>query len=178
MLVLVVFKIAEAVVLPYNVQWKDDFEKIKSEIINAIGDLIIDVEHVGSTSVEGMSAKPCIDIDVIIKDYSAFDIIVSRLEMIGYIYEGNLGIKDREAFKYFNKPHFRTHHLYVCPQKSEELYRHITFRDFLRSNVDAVKKYSYVKETAARLFPHDIEKYMEYKSPCIEELYTLCGLEK
>jgi len=174
----VVFKIAEVVVLPYNVQWKDDFEKIKSEIINAIGDLIIDVEHVGSTSVEGMSAKPCIDIDVIIKDYSAFDIIVSRLEMIGYIYEGNLGIKDREAFKYFNKPHFRTHHLYVCPQKSEELYRHITFRDFLRSNVDAVKKYSYVKETAARLFPHDIEKYMEYKSPCIEELYTLCGLEK
>ena len=172
------FKIAEVVVLPYNVQWKDDFEKIKSEIINAIGDLIIDVEHVGSTSVEGMSAKPCIDIDVIIKDYSAFDIIVSRLEMIGYIYEGNLGIKDREAFKYFNKPHFRTHHLYVCPQKSEELYRHITFRDFLRSNVDAVKKYSYVKETAARLFPHDIEKYMEYKSPCIEELYTLCGLEK
>ena len=178
MLVLVVFKIAEVVVLPYNVQWKDDFEKIKSEIITAIGDLIIDVEHVGSTSVEGMSAKPCIDIDVIIKDYSAFDIIVSRLEMIGYIYEGNLGIKDREAFKYFNKPHFRTHHLYVCPQKSEELYRHITFRDFLRSNVDAVKKYSYVKETAARLFPHDIEKYMEYKSPCIEELYTLCGLEK
>ncbi len=178
MLVLVVFKIAEVVVLPYNVQWKDDFEKIKSEIINAIGDLIIGVEHVGSTSVEGMSAKPCIDLDVIIKDYSDFDIIVSRLEMIGYIYEGNLGIKDREAFKYFNKPHLRTHHLYVCPQKSEELYRHIAFRDFLRSNVDAVKKYSYVKEMAARLFPHDIEKYMEYKSPCIEELYTLCGLEK
>lgn len=98
--------------------------------------MIIGVEHVGSTSVEGMSAKPCIDIDVIIKDYSAFDIIVSRLEMIGYIYEGNLGIEDREAFKYFNKPHLRTHHLYVCPQKSEELYRHITFRDFLRNNVD------------------------------------------
>lgn len=172
------FKIAKVVVLPYNAQWKDDFEKIKSEIINAIGDLIIGVEHVGSTSVEGMSAKPCIDIDVIIKDYSAFDIIVSRLEMIRYIYEGNLGIEDREAFKYFNKPHLRTRHLYVCPHKSEELYRHITFRDFLRSNVDAVKKYSFVKETAARLFPHDIEKYMEYKSPCIEELYTLCGLEK
>ena len=164
---------ARVVVLPYNVQWKDDFEKIKSEIINAIGDLIIGVEHVGSTSVEGMSAKPCIDIDVIIKDYSNFDIIVSKLEVIGYIYEGNLGIEDREAFKYFNKPH-----LYVCPQKSEELYRHITFRDFLRNNADAVKKYSYVKETAARLFPNDIEKYMEYKSPCIEELYTLCGLKK
>lgn len=173
-----VFKIAKVVVLPCNKQWKDDFEKIKSEIVNAISDLIIGVEHVGSTSVEGMSAKPCIDIDVIFKDYSVFDTIVSKLEMIGYIYEGNLGIEDREAFKYLNKPHLMTHHLYVCPQESEELYRHITFRDFLRNNVDAVKKYSSVKETAARLFPNDIEKYMEYKSPCIEELYILCGLKK
>lgn len=173
-----VFKIAKVVVLPYNKQWKDDFEKIKSEIVNAISDLIIGVEHVGSTSVEGMSAKPCIDIDVIIKDYSVFDTIVSKLEMIGYIYEGNLGIEDREAFKYLNKSHLLTHHLYVCPQESEELYRHISFRDFLRNNVDAVKKYSSVKETAARLFPNDIEKYMEYKSPCIEELYILCGLKK
>lgn len=176
--ILVVFKIAKVVVLPYNEQWKDDFEKIRLEIVSAICDLIIGVEHVGSTSVEGMSAKPCIDIDVVIKDYSAFDIIVRKLEMIGYIYEGNLGIEDREAFKYLNKPHLRTHHLYVCPQKSEELYRHITFRDFLRNNADAVKKYSYVKETAAQLFSNDIEKYMEYKSPCIEELYTLCGLKK
>ena len=86
---------ARVVVLPYNVQWKDDFEKIKSEIINVIGDLIVGVEHVGSTSVEGMSAKPCIDIDVIIKDYSNFDIIVSKLEMIGYIYEGNLTSLDK-----------------------------------------------------------------------------------
>ena len=172
------FKIAKVVVLPYNKQWKDDFEKIKSEIVNAISDLIIGVEHVGSTSVEGMSAKPCIDIDVIIKNYSVFDTIVSKLEMIGYIYEGNLGIEDREAFKYLNKSHLRTHHLYVCTQESEELYRHITFRDFLRNNVDAVKKYSSVKETAARLFPNDIEKYMEYKSPCIEELYILCSLKK
>ena len=108
---------SKVIVLPYNVQWKDDFEKIKSEIKNAVGDLIIGVEHVGSTSVEGMSAKPCIDIDVIIKDYSVFDIIVSKLETIGYIYEGNLGIKDREAFKYLNKPHLQTNHLYVFPQK-------------------------------------------------------------
>ena len=77
-----------------------------------------------------------------------------------------------------DKAHLRTHHLYVCPQESEELYRHITFRDFLRNNVDAVKKYSHVKEKAARMFPNDIEKYMKYKSPCIEELYILCGLKK
>lgn len=167
----------KVIVLPYDKKWKSDFEAIRKEIIAAIGDLIIGIEHVGSTSVEGLSAKPCIDIDVVIKDYSVFNTIVSKLEAIGYIYEGNLGIEGREAFKYFNKPHLQTHHLYVCPQQSKELHRHLTFRDFLRSNPEAVKKYGSVKEKAAQLFPDDIEKYIEYKSPCIEELYKMCGLK-
>lgn len=164
------------VVLPYDPEWKNDFEKIKQEIVNAIGDLIVCIEHVGSTSVEGLSAKPIIDIDVVISDYSVFDSIVSRLSAIGYTYEGDLGIKDREAFKYSDKPHLRKHHLYVCPQNSKELLRHITFRDFLRNNPEAVKKYSEVKENGAKLFPDNMDKYIEYKSPCIEELYLLCGL--
>ena len=167
----------KVVVLPYDRTWKFAFEEIKREIESAISDLIIGIEHVGSTSVEGLSAKPIIDIDVIIKDYSTFDTVVSKLEAIGYFHEGNLGIKDREAFKYSDKPHLQQHHLYVCPQQSEELYRHITFRDFLVNNPEAVKKYSAVKEKAAQLFPDNIEKYIEYKSPCIEELYKLCGLK-
>ena len=167
----------KVVVLPYDRIWKSDFEEIKREIEGAIGDLMIGIEHVGSTSVEGMSAKPIIDIDVIIQDYAVFDAVVRRLEAIGYVHEGNLGIKDREAFKYSNKPHLQQHHLYVCPQQSEELHRHIAFRDFLTKNPEAVKKYSAVKEKAAQLFPDNIEKYIEYKSPCIEELYRLCGLK-
>lgn len=139
--------------------------------------MILGIEHIGSTSVEGMSAKPCIDIDVIIKDYSVFDEIVRRLGAIGYIHEGNLGIKDREAFKYADKPHLTMHHLYVCPQYSEELRRHITFRDFLRHDPEAVKEYSLVKEKAAGSYPNDIDQYMEYKSWCIEELYKKCGLK-
>jgi GrpB-like predicted nucleotidyltransferase (UPF0157 family) len=164
------------IVLPYDVAWQSAFEKIKCEIEESIGDLIIGVEHIGSTSVKGMSAKPCIDIDVIIEDYSVFDMVVDRLKSIGYIHEGDLGIKDREAFAYSSKEHLQAHHLYVCPKYSEELYRHITFRDFLRSNSDEVKKYSLIKEKAAELFPNDIDGYIEYKSPCIEELYKECGL--
>ena len=167
----------KVVVLPYDNSWKTDFEKIKYEIENAIGDVIIGIEHVGSTAVEGMSAKPCIDIDVIIRDYSVFDDIAKKLETIGYIHEGDLGIKDREAFRYTDKPHLQNHHLYVCPQYSAELHRHIIFRDFLRSNPEAVKKYSAVKEQASELFPDNIDKYIEYKSPCISELYALCGLK-
>ena len=165
------------VVVPYEQRWISAFEGIKNEIEAEIGDLILGIEHIGSTSVKGMSAKPCIDMDVIIKDYSVFDEVVSKLGAIGYIHEGDLGIKDREAFKYVDKPHLMMHHLYVCPQYSEELRRHITFRDFLRHNPEAVKEYSSVKEKAAELYPNDIDQYIEYKSPCIEELYKKCGLK-
>lgn len=164
------------IVLPYDPKWKNDFEKIKQELVNAIGDLIVCIEHVGSTSVEGLSAKPIIDIDVVISDYSVFDSIVSKLSTIGYFHVGDLEIKEREVFKYSDKPHLRKHHLYVCPQNSKELLRHITFRDFLKNNPEAVKKYGKVKENAAKLFPNNMDKYIEYKTPCVEELYSLCGL--
>lgn len=167
----------KVVVLPYDEGWIFDFEKIKNELEKALGDLIVGIEHVGSTAVKGLSAKPCIDIDIIIKNYSVFESVVNELNQIGYIHEGDLGIKDREAFKYSDKQHMPKHHLYVCPAYSEELRRHITFRDFLRKDPDAARRYSAVKEEAARLFPSDIDKYIEYKSPCIKELYAECGLE-
>ena len=167
----------KVVVVPHDEAWEAAFEEIKNEIEAVIGDIILSIEHIGSTSVKGLSAKPCIDIDVIIKDYSVFDEIVRKLGTIGYIHEGNLGIKDREAFKYTDKPHLMMHHLYVCPRYSEELHRHITFRTFLQHNPEAVKNYSFVKEKAAELYPDDIDKYIEFKTPCIEELYSKCGLK-
>ena len=170
-------KTKKVIVLPYDAAWESAFEAIKAEIQTALGDLMLGIEHVGSTSVKGMSAKPCIDIDVIIKDYSVFGEIVRKLGAIGYIHEGDLGIQDREAFKYADKPHLMLHHLYVCPQDSEELRRHITFRDFLRRTPEAVRKYSLVKEKAAELFPDEIEQYIAFKAPCIEELYKECGLK-
>lgn len=166
----------KVIVLPYDASWKTAFNDIRRELEAALGDLAVSIEHVGSTSVEGLSAKPIIDIDVVIRDYSVFDAVVRKLASAGYVHEGDLGIKDREAFKYTHKPHLQKHHLYVCPQDSAELRRHITFRDFLRSNPDAVQEYSAVKETAARLYPEDIDGYIAYKSPCIERLYRMCGL--
>ena len=111
-------KTARVVVEPYDAGWKADFEKIKQEIEPVLEGLILGIEHVGSTSVQGLSAKPCIDLDVVIKDYSVFDSVVAALASLGYIHEGNLGIRDREAFKYTDKPNLKTHHLYVCPLSS------------------------------------------------------------
>ena len=165
------------VVMPYNERWKTDFEEIKQELEFVLGDLAIAVEHVGSTSVPGLSAKPIIDIDVVIKDDTFFDAVVQKLSTIGYRHEGDLGIAGREAFDYDHKPHLQKHHLYVCSEGSEELRRHLIFREFLRHNPKAKARYALVKEKAAQLFPYDIDKYMAYKSDCIEELYQICGLK-
>ena len=167
---------AKVIVLPYDAAWASEFEKIKQELDAALGDLCLGIEHVGSTAVAGLSAKPCIDVDVVIRDYTVFDEVVRALADIGYIHEGDLGIPGREAFCYTGKSHLLTHHLYVCPRDSRELRRHITFRDFLRSHPEAVQQYSRVKERAAQLYPEDIDGYMAYKSACIEALYRQCGL--
>ena len=157
-------------VLPYDEKWKQDFIDIKREIEEALGDTAIKVEHVGSTSVEGLAAKPIIDIDVVVANADVQK-AVDKLTAIGYIHEGNLGIEGREAFKYEGKEHLRTHHLYVCPEDSKELKRHLAFRDYLRSHKEATTEYSNIKLEAARLYSDNIYKYIEYKSPFIERIY-------
>ncbi len=161
----------QVAVLPYNKAWKQSFIDIRAEIQDALGELALEIEHVGSTSVEGLSAKPIIDIDVVIKE-EMLDDVVTALKRIGYRHEGNLGIPGREAFKYDGKEHLQKHHLYVCPQDSAELRRHIAFRDYLRSHPEAVREYSCIKEEGASLYPLDMAKYIEHKSPFIERIYT------
>lgn len=168
----------KVIVVPYNEQWKNDFEIIRQHLLTTVKDTVISIEHIGSTSVEGLSAKPIIDIDIVIKDYSVFDKVVERLATLGYAHEGNLGIKDREAFDYRGNTDLPKHHLYVCPEFSAELCRHIAFRDYLRNHPEAVTQYSKIKEEGARNFPDSIDDYIKYKTPCIEKIYRNILLEE
>ena len=164
------------VVVPYDNNWKLQFEAIRAEIQAALGELALSIEHVGSTSVEGLSAKPIIDIDVVIEDESKLQAVIEKLAGIGYEHEGNLGIVCREAFGYTGKEHLQNHHLYVCTKDSPELKRHLTFRDYLRSHEEAVREYSRIKEEGAKLFPNDIDGYISYKTGWIEKIYREIGL--
>ncbi|MGN0635386.1 MAG: GrpB family protein [Acutalibacteraceae bacterium] len=164
------------VVLPYDAAWEQNFTAIKDEIQQALGEMALRIEHVGSTSVKGLSAKPIIDMNVVIRDNSVLDAVIAALQEIGYQHEGDLGIRGREAFRYDGKSHLQAHHLYVCPQDSEELKRHIAFRDYLRSHPKAVREYSRIKEEGASLYPQDIDRYIEHKSSFIEKIYAQIGL--
>lgn len=165
----------KVVVVPYDEIWKTEFEKIKVDLLKVLENDVLAIEHVGSTSVEGLAAKPVIDIDIIIKDYNSFELVKSKLASIGYIHEGDMGIKDRQAFKYTDKPQFMKHHLYVCPEYSEELKRHIAFRNYLRDHKEDRDWYAKVKILAAKYYPEDIDSYMKAKKPCGAEILKKCG---
>lgn len=163
-------------VSPYDPAWPHAFAVIKQELAAALGPLALRIEHVGSTAVPGLAAKPIIDIDIVIEEASLLPSVIKALASWGYSHEGDLGIADREAFSYRGKEHLLTHHIYVCPQHSAELRRHLRFRDYLRDHRDIAAEYGALKQRAAALFPRDIEGYISYKSPFIERIYAQLGL--
>lgn len=158
---------------PHNEIWANQFFTLKSEFINELDSQILGVEHVGSTSIKGISAKPILDIDIVINDVSLFPKVCAKLEGVGYIYQGNQGIEGREAFRineYENsnadKP---LHHLYVCSVDSNELRRHLAFRDYLRQYPDIAKDYEFLKKTLAST-ANSREEYTEGKTGFVESI--------
>ena len=138
------------VVVEYVKEWPQDFLKIKTELQKATT-VMSNIQHVGSTSIPGMKAKPIIDIDVGLENWGNFENVKSKLATIGYEYEGDRGIKGREAFCRNGKVQNKIldnidHHLYVCSVDNEEYKRHILFRDYLRSHDEARDRYNQIKE--------------------------------
>ncbi|MEY8348173.1 GrpB family protein [Bacillus cereus] len=157
-------------IMPYNPEWKTEFKKIKMMIESYIGDLILRIEHIGSTSIEGLAAKPIIDIDVVIESYDILPDIIQRLEKEGYKHQGNLGIEGREAFQRTFKDDFMKYHLYVCPKDSKGYLEHIALRDHLSSNKAARTEYEALKYKLAENYRNDIDRYCKGKTDFIKEV--------
>jgi len=175
-------------VVPYNHEWKIQFEQIRDVLAKHLGSLVLGIEHVGSTSVPGLASKPILDIDIFISSRDELQNVINALSQLGYDHKGDLGIAGREAFSRRDKmvPYDGSnrewevhHHLYVCARDSKELISHIAFRNYLRQNPEEVLEYSNVKKRAAKFYPHDIEGYMAYKAECIELILSKTkGLER
>lgn len=151
----------------HNTNWKTNFESIKEVLMEANQNVVIKVEHIGSTAVSGLSAKPIIDIDLIYASEDDFFEIKQNLESLGYYHNGNQGIEGREVFKRFREGHFTldsiNHHLYVCHESSMELKRHLLFRDKLREDKKLAKEYEELKMTLALEANQDRKRYAELK---------------
>ncbi len=153
----------------YKESWIEDFTELQKVINEALINLPVSTEHVGSTSIPLLAAKPIIDIDIVYAENAAFDEIKIRLEKIGYYLAGNQGIPGREVLKRdktagkHNVLDFIAHHLYACPVNSEELQRHILFRDYLIENEEARVQYQMLKYEIAAEAKHDRKKYAQLK---------------
>lgn len=160
------------IVLPYDPSWLEEFQKICDHLWPAIQHITDRIEHVGSTAVPGLAAKPVIDLDVVISRNQLFPAVKAALESLGYWHIGDQGILGREAFKYDpdKKPNLMRHHLYVCAADSAELKRHLALRDHLRAHPVDRDAYAAVKFAAAQAHPDDIDGYIEAKSPFIRAI--------
>jgi GrpB-like predicted nucleotidyltransferase (UPF0157 family) len=161
-----------ALVEKYNPAWPRCFEEIKTFLGEKIFKVCLRIEHVGSTAIPGMTAKPIIDLTIVIKS-ERFGEIKSLLEERGYYHEGDKGIKDREAFDLVDekiKKSLPKHHLYVCPEHSEALKRHIAFREYLKKNKAYAKRLSELKWALVEKFHNDKYPYMDGKAELCEEI--------
>jgi GrpB-like predicted nucleotidyltransferase (UPF0157 family) len=148
-------------VLDYDPQWATDFAAIRNSVWPALAHVAASVEHVGSTSVPGLAAKPIIDMDVVVPDGSVAAGI-NALVSIGYEHRGNLGIPEREAFR--APTGLPAHHLYLCPSSSAALANHLAIRDYLRAHPASVREYSALKKRLASEFADDIDGYIDGKT--------------
>jgi GrpB-like predicted nucleotidyltransferase (UPF0157 family) len=155
------------IIVPYVPIWPDIFAELRDRLVAALGLAAIRIEHIGSTAVPGLAAKPIIDIDVVIATQADLPLAISKLSAAGYAYQGEKGIEGRHAFA--QPAALPPHHLYVCAASSSELRRHIAFRDYLRANPEAAKAYGALKKRLAEKFGEDREGYTEAKSAFIAE---------
>jgi GrpB-like predicted nucleotidyltransferase (UPF0157 family) len=161
------------VVVEYDAAWPSQFEQLRRPIAAALGDVAMSIEHVGSTSVPGLAAKPIIDISVVVRDDEGVRGAIDRLATIGYVHQGNLGIEGREAFA--SPAGSIAHHLYVCNCASPGLANHLAVRDHLRAHPDNAREYGELKKQLAKQFPHDIEGYIAGKTDFLLRILRLRG---
>lgn len=173
---------------PYNPNWKTTFERIRQVIEAELTDLSpqFDIQHVGSTSIEGLYAKPILDIDIIIENNGLLKDISSRLEKIGYNSKGEQGIPGRFAFRQSSgfvpftneRQPWQSHHLYVCYADSLALKNHILFRDALKSDKKLLKRYSELKKSLTDNLKITREEYSLKKTDFIISVLASAGLDE
>jgi GrpB-like predicted nucleotidyltransferase (UPF0157 family) len=156
----------------YNPEWPRWFTRIQALLYRNLAGSYYGIEHVGSTAVPGMTAKPIIDIDVVQRE-GMFDETRQRLKALGYYHSGDQEVPEREVFKLEDdllRSVLPAHHLYVCPPDSAELRRHLAFRDYLRANSLAVEQLSALKLVVAAQVGDDPEAYQQGKAWLVEQL--------
>jgi GrpB-like predicted nucleotidyltransferase (UPF0157 family) len=159
------------VVVDYDPSWPETFERLARPVRDSLADLGAEIEHVGSTAVPGLAAKPIIDIDVVVPSAAEVPAAIERLRGLGYVYQGDKGVPGREALLW--PPGSPRHHLYVVVAGSEPHAAHLAFRDRLRADPETAARYAELKRDLAERHHRDRIAYGEGKNDFVAAV--LCG---
>lgn len=152
----------------YNPAWKKEFELEKEKLKTLFKDVAITIEHIGSTSVEGLSAKPIIDIAVGVKNFDDFEKVRSNFKEPTYsVREEN---SEDEILIRKGLEEDRTHFIHVMEINSDRYKNSIMFRDYLRKHKDVAKEYQKLKEELAIKYANDRKTYTSSKNDFIQEV--------
>jgi GrpB-like predicted nucleotidyltransferase (UPF0157 family) len=130
------------------------------------------IDHVGSTSVPGLAAKPIIDMDIVVAGEDDVRPVIDRLHAIGYRWRGDLGVVGREAFRRPADDGLPDHHLYLVVENSRAHLDHWLLRDRLRQDPDARDRYAALKRRSVELADRDLDVYVAAKAGVVAELLT------
>jgi GrpB-like predicted nucleotidyltransferase (UPF0157 family) len=150
-------------------EWEEKYRKEAEKLSSILGNKIKNVEHIGSTAIPEIKAKPIIDMVAVMEDLDSVNEIISTLEQNGYEHRPNDDVQNR-VFLAKGPKNNRTHYLSITEENSEFLKRTTEFRDYLNENPEAARKYEKVKEELAAVHSDEREKYTEKKSKFIEEI--------
>lgn len=156
-------------VIDYNKQWPEKFSEESQKIAAVFESELVDIHHIGSTSVVGLSAKPIIDIMPVVKCIENVDAFITEMNRIGYEALGEFGIEGRRFFRKGGGT--RTHHIHMFQETNQyDIERHLAVRDYLRVHPKESKRYGNLKKKLANAFPDDIESYIDGKNLFVKEL--------
>jgi GrpB-like predicted nucleotidyltransferase (UPF0157 family) len=160
----------------YNPDWEKQFEYEKNRIIGVLGNKVFGIEHIGSTSIRGLEAKPIIDIIVGVRDLDEVSDFVNPLSEIDYEYVPKPEFKDR---RFFRKGLWGqgTCHLHICEFNSVEWVEKILFRDYLRLYPQVAREYASLKKELASKYKFDRPTYTKKKEPFIKNVIEIAKKE-
>lgn len=153
--------------VPHRAEWKSLFVSEADLLREAVGDHLVAIEHIGSTAVSGLDAKPILDILAGVRTAEDAERCVVPLAQIGYEYRGEQGIAGRFYFRK-GTGEVSTHHLNIVEMTSDFWQSHILFRDYLRQHADAAQEYGKLKRELAVTHKGNRPAYTEAKAAFIE----------
>jgi GrpB-like predicted nucleotidyltransferase (UPF0157 family) len=155
---------------PYNNKWSKLFDKERELLSSQLKDLIVEIEHVGSTSVEGLFAKPIIDIAIGVSSLDVIMKLKEKVKELGYV-EIPVNLDGKHVFAKYKERKI-THFLHVMIYNQNLWVDQISFRDYLRSTPDAKIEYTKLKEELANKYPKDVISYTNKKKKFVDDILS------